>query len=123
MKIPRDRWDMNRYPLIESGMSRRDCADWWAAHYDSPLVRSACAACPFRSRHRWGETKRRWPDLFAEAVEIDAKLRRGLALKRTPYLHTLRMPLAEAVAMDEAVLGIGGQADGFRNECEGHCGV
>ena len=35
----------------------------------------------------------------------------------------LRMPLAEAVALDEAILGAGGQADGFGNECEGHCGV
>ena len=33
------------------------------------------------------------------------------------------MPLDEAVALDEAILGAGGQADGFGNECEGHCGV
>ena len=104
-------------------MSRRDCADWWSARYDRPLERSACVACPFQSRQRWVEAKRRWPGLFAEAVEIDANLREGLALDKTPYLHMLRMPLAEAVALDEAVLGAGGQADGFGNECEGHCGV
>ena len=40
----------------------------------------------------------------------------------TPYLHMLRMPLAEAVALDEADLGADGQRDGFGNECEGHCG-
>ena len=28
MKTSRDRWIANRYPLIEAGMSRRDCADW-----------------------------------------------------------------------------------------------
>ena len=123
MKDSRDRWMTNRYPLIEAVMSRRDCADWWAARYDRPLERSACVACPFQSRHRWVETKRRWPELFAEAVEIDARLRSGLALDKTPYLHTLRMPLGEAVETDEAVLGAGGQADGFGNECEGHCGV
>ena len=119
----RDRWMTNRYPLIEAGMSRRDCADWWAARYDRPLERSACVACPFQSRQRWVETKRRWPGLFAEAVEIDARLRRGLALDKTPYLHMLRMPLDEAVAFDEAELRAEGQADGFGNECEGHCGV
>ena len=123
MKDSRDRWMTNRYPLIEAGMSRRDCADWWAARYDRPLERSACVACPFQSRQRWVETKRRWPGLFAEAVEIDARLRRGLALDKTPYLHVLRMPLAEAVAFDEAELRAEGQADGFGNECEGHCGV
>ena len=60
--------------------------------------------------------------LFAEAVEIDARLR-GLAFAKEPYLHTVRMPLAEAVALDEAELGTDGQRDGFGNECEGHCGV
>ena len=82
MKDSRDRWMTNRYPLIEAGMSRSDCADWWAARYDRPLERSACVACPFQSRQRWVETKRRWPGLFAEAVEIDANLREGLAWTR-----------------------------------------
>ena len=119
----REQWMMNRYPLIEAGMSRRDCPDWWQERYDRPMERSACAACPFQSRQRWVETKRRWPTLFAEAVEIDARMRGGLALRKKPYLHSQRMPLAEAVALDEAVLGAGGQADGFGNECEGYCGV
>ena len=105
------------------GMSRGDCLDWWQARYDRPLERSACVACPFQSRQRWVETKRRWPELFAEAVEIDARIREGLALGKTPYLHSLRMPLDQAVALDEAQLGAGGQRDGFGNECEGHCGL
>ena len=104
-------------------MSRRDCLKWWEERYDKPLERSACVACPFQSRQRWVETKRRWPELFAEAVQIDADLRRGLSLDNTPYLHTLRMPLAQAVALDEVALSPDGQRDGFGNECEGHCGV
>ena len=124
MKTSRDRWVKNRYPLIEAGMTRQDCMGWWNARYDRPLERSACVACPFQSRHRWVETKRRWPELFAEAVEIDARLRSGLALDKTPYLHRQRRPLAEArVKTDERDLGAAGQADGFGNECEGHCGV
>ena len=123
MKTSRDRWIENRYPLIEAGMSRRDCMEWWETRYDRPLERSACVACPFQSRQRWVETKRRWPELFAEAVEIDARLRSGLALDKTPYLHRRRMPLAEAVAVDEWDMAEDGQPDGFGNECEGHCGV
>ena len=123
MKDSRDRWMTNRYPLIQAGISRQDCMDWWAARHDRPLERSACVACPFQSRRRWTETIRRWPELFAEAVEIDARMRSGLALRKTPYLHMLRMPLAEAVALDEEELGRDGQRDGFGNECEGHCGV
>ena len=86
MKPSRDRWITNRYPLIEAGMSRRDCMDWWKERYDRPLERSACVACPFQSRSRWVETKRRWPELFAEAVEIDANMRGRLAFAKEPYL-------------------------------------
>ena len=123
MKTSRDRWVTNRYPLIEAGMSRSNCADWWAARYGRQLECSACVACPFQSRHRWVETKRRWPELFAEAVEIDARMRERLAYVEDPYLHSLRMSLTQAVVLDEAVLGADGRRDGFGNECEGHCGV
>ena len=54
MKPSRDRWITNRYPLIEAGMSRRDCMDWWKERYDRPLERSACVACPFQSRSQVG---------------------------------------------------------------------
>ena len=56
-------------------------------------------------------------------MEIDAKMRDGLAFAKEPYLHSLRMPLDEAVALDEAKLGGEGRRDRFGNECEGHCGV
>ncbi|MCY4528731.1 MAG: hypothetical protein OXD46_06865 [Chloroflexi bacterium] len=52
MKDSRDPWVGNRYPLIQAGMSRRDCIDWWSARYARPLERSACAPCPFQSRQR-----------------------------------------------------------------------
>ena len=65
------------------------------------------------------ETRRRCPELFAEVVETDARLRDGLVLDKTPCLHMLRMPSAQAVAHDEVEMGAGGQADGFGNECEG----
>ena len=42
---------------------------------------------------------------------------------KEPHLHSLRRPLAEAVAFDEVGLGDDGQRDGFGNEGEGHCGV
>ena len=37
MKTSRGRWIDNRYPLIEAGMSKWGCLDWWAARYDRPL--------------------------------------------------------------------------------------
>ena len=98
-------------------MSRQDCIEWRNAHYDRPLERSACVTCLFQSRLSWVETKDRWPELFAQAVGIDARMRVGLAFAKVPYLHSLRTPL------DEAKLRSDGQADGFGNECESNCGV
>ena len=123
MRTSRDGWIHNRYPLIEAGMSRKDCLVWWEARYDRPLERSACIACPYQSRQRWIETRVRWPELFAEAVEIDSNMRGKLAFAKEPYLHPRRLPLAEAVRLDEAALGADHHPDGFGNECEGHCGV
>ena len=123
MRSSRDRWIENRYPLIEAGMSRKDCLAWWSERFARPLERSACIGCPYQSRHRWAETKRRWPDLFAEAVEIDSNMRGKLAFAKEPYLHQLRIPLAEAVALDEVELRANGHADAFGNECQGYCGV
>ena len=82
MKPSRDRWIQNRYPLIEAGMSRKQYIAWWQARYDRPLERSACIGCLYQSRQRWVETKRRWPELFAEAVEIDAKPQRTVGLRQ-----------------------------------------
>ena len=123
MRTSRDRWIRNRYPLIESGMSRQDCLAWWEARYDRPLERSACVGCPYQSRRRWVETKRRLPELFREAVEIDSNMRDNLSFAKEPYLHPRRIPLAEAVSLDEAQIGPGQHRDGFGNECEGHCGL
>ena len=113
MRTSRDRWIRNRYPLIEAGMSRQDCLDWWEARYDRPLERSACVGCPYQSRRRWVETKQRFPELFDEAVEIDANMRGNLAFAKEPYLHPMRIPLAEAVSLDEEQVGPGQHRDGF----------
>ncbi|MDD9996044.1 MAG: hypothetical protein OXS35_09945 [Dehalococcoidia bacterium] len=61
--------------------------------------------------------------MFAEAVEIDTIMRGRLAFAREPYLHPRRIPLAEAVRLDQAEMGAGPDRDGLGNECEGHCGI
>ena len=81
---------------------------------------SAAPTSPARDGLR---PKARWPELFAEAVEIDDNLRGKLAFAKEPYLHPLRLPLGEAVAIDETQLRDGLHQDGYGNECEGHCGV
>ena len=50
-------------------------------------------------------------------------MRGGLAFAKEAYLHPLRMPLADAVMLNQAEPGADGQSDGFGNECEEHCGL
>lgn len=126
VKPSRSRWIQHRYPLIDDvPMTREECRNWFGARYpDRELTRSACIGCPFRSSSSWLDIRTNEPDLFDEAVEIDAMLRSkrhnaGRMFKKKAYLHRRRIPLAQAVSSDEAALG----ADGFANECEGYCGV
>ena len=46
MRTSRDRWIRNRYPLIESGMSRQDCLAWWEARYDNTWRGRPASAAP-----------------------------------------------------------------------------
>ena len=122
MKDSRVRFITNRYPLIEAGMSRADCKRWWSERYERPVAKSACIACPYQPQSRWLETKARYPEIFAELVEIDANLRdSGLMYLKEPYLHSSRLPLDQAVDLTAAQGRF--EVDGFGNECEGHCGV
>ncbi len=87
IKTSRDRWVTNRYPLIEAARSRSDCLNGWQERDDRPLERSAYVACPFQSRRRWVETKRRWPEMrrhrgqppFASGPQIAVSWERKLA--------------------------------------------
>ena len=64
-----------------------------------------------------------WSDPLAAEVEIDANLWGRLTFAKEPHLHSRRIPLAEAVWLDQAELGTGKERDGFVNECDGHCGA
>ena len=139
IKDSRDRWMTNRYPAhrggdVPRGLRRLVVGPLRQAPGTVGLRRlplpvppalggDQAQSLPPTKRRACPRPDRGWPELFAEAVEINARLRDGLALDKTPYLHSLRMPLAQAVALDEAEMSAGGHADGFGNECEGHCGV
>ena len=102
------KWITNRFPLLEAGLSRRDCAAWMAEHHpDIPVGKSACTGCPYHDKEAWRQIALTLPDEFARAVRIDKALRTPghteMDLKTKPgnlsYLHPARRPLDEAVAM------------------------
>ena len=128
MKPSRESWIQHCWPLVDIGMSRKDCIEWFSSRFTGrKLPRSACVICPYRSDDHWLELKRQEPESYEEAVQFDRWLRASTTnpvrrlLKGRPYLHASRRPLDTAIEQREKQ-GVNG-LDGFDNECEGLCGV
>ena len=120
MKDSRERWNINRWPLIELGMSRHDCLRWMEKRgYPAP-PKSACVWCPFHSDREWRRIKAD-PALWADAVAIDAAIRKPVrGLEAEQFVHRSRKPLPD---VDLSTLEDHGQLNMFNLECEGMCGV
>ena len=135
MKPSRDKWQRNRWPLVELAMTRGDCHGWWAenAPVGAPdkLPRSSCVICPFHSAPAWRGFAETAPEMIEDAARAEeefqaTQIERGRA-RVVPFIHRRRIPLREAVAADVAegdmpsMLEI--DLDDFGSECEGMCGV
>ena len=129
MKESRHPWEQTRWPLVEVGMGRRDCEAWWRRNAPvgaPPLARSACVGCPFHDSHEWVGLADQHPDLINEAAAIEALMQeaRMSSNPHIPYLHSRRIPLLEAIALDRRkVANLDAQGSLFGAECEGMCGV
>ena len=128
MKPSRERWVEHRWPLVNIGMTRQDCVEWFNSEYPGRhLPRSACVICPYRSDEHWLELKQSEPDSYEEAVHFDRWLRHSTKnpvrelLHGRPYLHSARRPLDSVIDEQETEGGEG--INHFENECEGLCGV
>ncbi len=129
MKPSREPWVKHRWPLVDIGMTRRDCVAWFDSEYPGRyLPRSACVICPYRSDEHWLELKQSEPASYEEAVHFDRWLRHSTKnpvrklLNGRPYLHAARRPLASVIAEREETQESNG-VNPFNEECEGLCGV
>lgn len=113
------RWAVHRFPLLEKGMSRQDCAKWLRDH-DYPVPpKSACYHCPNRTNSEWRWLKENDPAAFAAACEIDSLVRNTVGMRHQEYLHRSLKPLGE---IDFSNAEDNGQ--GFLEFCEGGgCGL
>lgn len=86
-----------RYPLLELGMSRRDCERWLRDRGWTDVAKSACIGCPFHGNRQWRDLRDSRPDEWADAVDFDRAIRnggaRGLPLNGAAFLHRSRVPL------------------------------
>lgn len=124
MKPARELWVFNWYPLVERGITRRDCLRWMRDHHHPSPPKSACVFCPYHSDGYWRDLKTTQPEEFARAVAFERSMN-AVAKKQNlrhggEFLHASRLPLDQVIFDDRDA----GQLElGFGNECEGMCGV
>lgn len=109
---------VNSYPLIDAGLTRRDCLAYLTALGIS-APRSACIGCPFHSDAEWRHIRDTAPDEFADAVAYEREIQATVKTTGTPYLHRQRVPLDQ---VDLTTPEDRGQMN-FNDECAGICGV
>jgi len=111
-KDSREPWITNRYPLIEIGMSRRDC-EKYLKKFGYSVPKSSCVFCPYKSDRQWRETKNN-PAEWETVLKVQRQLKPG------EFLHKSMKPIEEVDFSTEEERG---QLNMFNNECEGMCGV
>lgn len=113
-KDSRDHWKTHRFPLLEKGMSRRDCLRWLEQNGFPEPPKSSCVFCPYKSDAQW-RTSKALPSEWSKIVGIDRKLN-----ARGEFLHKSCLPIDQVDFSTEEERG---QLNMFNNECEGMCGV
>lgn len=122
MKISRDKWQSNEYPLVERRLTRWDCELWLRRNGYSIPPKSACVFCTYRRAKEWRRLRDESPEDFARAIQIDRAIRApGYGrLVGECYVHDSMVPLEEVdFSTDEER----GQPNLWDDECEGMCGV
>lgn len=115
------RYIINRHPLLEKRLSRRDCLTWLDAKGYGRPPKSSCWHCPYQSNSQWRDKRDNRPGEFALAVAFDEAMRSPEMVKLNgvpSYIHNSGLPLSE-VDLDKG----DDQLNLFNNECEGMCGV
>ena len=121
MKSSPKPWIVNRFPLIEAGISRQKCIEWMAERQFS-APKSSCVGCPFHANSEWRDLRDNSPEEWADAVAVDHALRDNTKsrIRALQFMHKSRVPLDQAnIDDDDDRQGV----FGFKNECEGMCGV
>ncbi|MGY6771390.1 hypothetical protein [Komagataeibacter sp. NFXK3] len=121
IKMSREAWQVNRWPLIEKRMTRRDCLRWLESYGYPRPPKSSCLGCPFHSDAAWRAIRKDHPEEWEDVVAVDRAIRRGLrGIRGEVFLHRSATPL-ETVPLTACEKT--GQTDLFLDECDGVCGV
>lgn len=116
MRDSKEKWKINKYPLIDLRINRNDCVAWLTKKEYPVPEKSACVFCPYQSDFKWKMMKKKYPEDFKSAVEVDKSIRNSIkkGVKNPIFLHKTAKPLDEVDFSEN-------QLDLFANECEGIC--
>lgn len=86
-----------RFPLLELGISRKDCERYLRRVGWGHTAKSACIGRPFHGNRQWREMRDNRPEEWDDAVAFDHAIRKGGARGMPPngeaFLHASRVPL------------------------------
>ena len=116
------RYAVNRWPLIEANLNRRDCADYLQSRMGAVAPKSSCIGCPFHDDRYWARLRAESPEEFEDACRFDDEIREGSGTIRRQFLHRSCTPLRQIGEFRHEKQGAM-FVDAFDNECEGVCGV
>tara|TARA_Y100000401_G_scaffold19900_1_gene13312 strand:+ start:717 stop:1556 length:840 start_codon:yes stop_codon:yes gene_type:complete len=110
---------VNKYPLLEKLLSRKDCIDFYKNFNFEVPKKSSCVFCPYQSDESFLNMKKNNSSDWKVAVEIDNLIRKRITKNSSAevYVHRKREPLEDIKFKGEE------QKDLFENNCEGHCGL
>ncbi len=124
MKVSREAWAENVWPLVDMRMRRHDCLLWMERNGYPKPPRSSCVYCPYHSNAEWRRLKDEEPEAWQRAVQFERDLQRVKGrtdnMQAVPFLHKSLKPLDE---VDLSTLEDHGQMGLWGEECEGMCGV
>lgn len=116
-----EKWADNFYPLIEKRMHRHQCLEWMESRGYPEPPRSACTYCPYHSDREWRRLRDNDPEGWAEALDVDKRIRAGLGTTTEElFLHSSLIPLEDVDLRTDIDKG---QMSLFDDECAGICGV
>lgn len=93
------------HPLVNLGINRNGAQNLIRDAGIPVPPRSACYFCPFHTLDEWRTLRRRTPDLFQQAVELERKVHaRGLELGRGEFYLTRAGRPLDQVVHDQGVL-------------------
>lgn len=94
---PRNPIQNKVYPLLDLGLRRVDCMRIIADAGLPVPPKSSCYFCPFHSIEAWTLLRADRPDLFAQAVELEAQMNRSDPAGRPVFLTRKGRPLGDVV--------------------------